>query len=172
MSMQDNLLSLIDGFELLGSFDLYIDKEGMLYSYGRSMALGQKAYDVILGRHEVLPKAKRVYLPELNEKKSKNKVVFQGYMESLGFERQEVFSINPEISMFKIPDTKEKVIFEGKFVNGAQTVDGDESRLSFVSSSESVLYDMVIVDSRIKPIVYGPDKYTNRNKMRSWFDES
>ena len=172
MPFQSSILSLIDGFELLGSFDLYVDTEGMVYSYGRSMALGQKAYDVILGRHEVLPLAKRVYLPELSHKRSKNKVVFQGYFDSIDFEREEIFSINPEISMFKLPKTKEKVIFEGKFVNGAETVDGNNSKLSLVSSRESILYDMVIVDSRIKPVVYGPDKYANRNKMKSWFDES
>jgi hypothetical protein len=165
------LLSLIDGFELLGDFDLYTDKTGMIYSYGRSMSLGKESYDVILARHEVLPKATKVYLPELHAKKSKNKVVFQGSLSSMGFDRDELFSINPEISIFEIPETNEKVVFEGKLVNGAEMVDGDNTRMTFVSSRESTLYGNLVVDARIKPIVYGPDAYANRNKLKTWFDE-
>ncbi len=172
MPFEDVLLSLIDGFELLGDFDLYIDRSGLVYSYGRSMSLGKESYDVILGRHEVLPRASKVYLPELHPKKSKNKVVFQGSFSSMGFDREEIFSINPEISIFKIPQTEEKVIFDGKLVNGAETVNGDNTKLTFVSSRESTLYNEVVVDARIKPVIYGPDVYANRNKLKSWFDES
>lgn len=172
MQFKDVLLSLIDGFELLGDFDLYIDRSGLVYSYGRSMSLGKESYDVILGRHEVLPRAVKVYLPELHPKKSKNKVVFQGSFSSMGFDREEIFSINPEISIFKIPQTEEKVIFDGKLVNGAETVNGDNTKLTFVSSRESTLYNEVVVDARIKPVIYGPDVYANRNKLKGWFDES
>ncbi len=172
MPFEDVLLSVIDGFELLGDFDLYIDKKGLIYSYGRSISLGRGAYDVILGKQEVLPKAVKVYLPELHPRKSKNKVVFQGSFSSIGFDREDVFSINPEVSIFKIPDTDEKVVFDGKLVNGAETVNGNTSKLAFVSSRESVLYDSVGVDSRIKPVVCGPDVYANRNKLKEWFDES
>lgn len=172
MPFEDVLLSVIDGFELLGDFDLYIDRKGLVYSYGRSMSLGEKSYDVILSRHEVLPKAVKVYLPELHPRKSKNKVVFQGSFFSIDLDREDVFSINPEISVFKIPQTDEKVVFEGKFVNNAKAVSENDPKLSFVSSRESTLYDRVVVDARIKPVVYGPDVYANRNKLKEWFDES
>ena len=171
MPLKNILLSLIDGFELLGDFDLYIDRKGLIYSYGRSMSLGKESSDVILGRHEILPKAIKVYLPELHTKKSKNKVIFQGSFSSMGFDREELFAINPEISIFNIPSTEEKVIFDGKFVNSADMVNGDGSKLSFVSSWESTLYDKVVVDARIKPVIYGPNVYANRNKFKNWFDE-
>lgn len=171
MPFKDVLLCLIDGFELLGDFDLYLDTKGLLYSYGRSMSLGKESSDVILGKQEVLPRATKVYLPELHTRKSKNKVVFQGSLSSMGFDREEIFSINPEISIFNIPQTEEKVIFDGKFINGAESVNGDGKKLSFVSSRESTLYENIVVDARIKPIVYGPDVYSNRNKFKDWFDE-
>jgi len=171
MPLKDILLSLIDGFELLGEFDLYIDRKGLVYSYGRSMSLGKESFDVILGKHEVLPRAIKGFLPELHPRKSRAKVVFQGSFSSIGFDREELFAINPEISIFEIPHTEEKVIFDGKFVNGAEMVNGNSSKLSFVSSWESILYDKVVVDARIKPVIYGPNVYTNRNKLKSWFDE-
>lgn len=171
MPLENILISLIDGFELLGSFDLFVDKKGQLFSYGMSMSLGNESSDVILGRHEVLPLAVKVLIPELHPKKSKNKVVFQGNISSLGFDREEFFSINPEISIFNIPETEEKAVFEGKFVNNAKTVDNKE-KISFVSSRASTLYDRIVVDSRIKPVVYGPNSYANRDKLKSWFDES
>ena len=50
-------------------------------------------------------------------------------------------------------------------------IDGNSSKFSFVSSWESTLYDKVVVDARIKPVIYGPNVYTNRNKLKNWFDE-
>lgn len=171
MSDKDVLLSLIDGFELLGEFDLFIDKKGYLYSFGKSMSLGSESSDIILGKHEVLPLATKVFLPELHPKKSKNKVIFQGSISSIDFEREEIFSINPEVSLFDIPETEEKVLFDGRFVNGAKMVN-DEIKVSFISSRASILYNRVVVDGRVKPVIYGPDSYANRNKLKSWFDES
>jgi hypothetical protein len=164
------LLSVIDGFEVSGILDAYFDNEKRLLSYAKSYISGPSSSDVVLTRKEVLSCATKVLVPEVKMSRNKSKVIFNGYTDSLEGEKQDIFALSPEFTYIKLPLHRENLIIEGEFKNGAYLRNTEaKDNLSFISIPDKLRYDSMVIDARPKPIVYGPDIYSNKLKLQQWF---
>jgi len=64
----------------------------------------------------------------------------------------------------------EKLIVEGEFKNGAYIRNSEnKNSINFMSVPGKQKYDSLLIDARPKPVVYGPDVYSNRLKLQQWF---
>ncbi len=163
------LLSVIDGFEVSGVFDTYFDTERRVLSYGKSYISGPSSTDVVLTRKEILACATKVFVPEIKVSRNRNKVVLSGYTDSLEGEKQDIFALSPEFTYIPLPLHRDNLVIEGEFKNGAYIRNTErKEEFSFISVPNKLRYDSVIVDARPKPIVYGPDVYSNKLKLQQW----
>ncbi len=163
-------LSIIDGLELDGSFDMFVDINNTVISYGRNMIDASNSREILVLKNDVLPVASKVLIPELRSGNAKNKVIYSARVISQDFEQKEIYAINPNFEIFPIPYVSNKVLVEGVFKNSALLNQGRESTFDFISSTASVLYDSLIVDARFRPVVYGPRNIDNKVKLQMWLN--
>lgn len=168
MDRRNLLLSLIDGFELEGIFDLFLDSENRVVSYGRNLIEASLSEDMLVVKGDVLPPVSKVVIPQVNVSKGKNKVIFSGNIVSQDFDSIDIYAINPNLEIFNIPYKSNKVVVEGSLKNGAVLTHYPTTDISFISAHEGVIYDSLVVDCRIRPIVYGPKPKDNRIKLQNW----
>lgn len=166
------LLSIIDGLEMTGNFDYYHDTESRLISFGKSYVNSPNSTDIVLTRKEVLSCATKVLIPDIRQSMNVSKVILSGYTDSLEGEKQNFFVLSPEFTFVPLPLHREKLIIEGTFKNGASISNWDtRENISFISVPDKQRYDSLLVDARPKPIIYGPDIYTNKLKLQQWFND-
>ncbi len=166
------LLSIIDGLEIAGNLDYYHDTESRLISFGRSYISGPQSTDIILTRKEVISNATKVLIPEIKRSRNMSKVVLSGYTDSLEGEKQNFFVLSPEFTFMQLPLHSEKLVIEGDFKNGTYLPNWvQENSISFISIPEKQKYDSILIDARPKPIIYGPDVYSNKLKLQQWFND-
>lgn len=161
------LLCLIDGLELNGNFDCYWDLDMKILCYGRSFSEGTNAVDIILTRKELLSLASKVLIPYTNVEK-KNKIVFSGTLESFSGGKSEFFALSSEFAYLQFPQHTEKLVVEGEFKNGVYLQPSNQKNVGFVSKPETKKYDSLLIDARVRPIIYGPDSYANKLKLQKW----
>ncbi|MHC1716982.1 MAG: hypothetical protein AB9915_03835 [Candidatus Dojkabacteria bacterium] len=166
-----SLLTVIDGLELGGSFDCFWDLDLKLLSYGKAYVSGSNSVDIILTRKDVLSLATKVIVPTVDES-SKNKVVMSGYLESLDIERTEFFALAPQFTYIDLPKHEKKTVIECDFKNNSYVLSKNTKNLSFVSIPESTMYESLLVDARPRPIIYGPDTYSNKLKLQAWLNDN
>jgi hypothetical protein len=161
------LLSIIDGLELVGNFDCFWDLDMKLLGYGKSYIQGINTMDIILTRKEVFSLASRVIIPHIKSEK-KNKVIFSGDIESLSSGKSEIFALSSEYTYIKLPEHSQKLVIEGELKNGAIGQPNEFKTIGFVSSPDTKKYESLLIDGRPRPIVYGPDSYSNKIKLQKW----
>lgn len=165
---RDLLLALIDGFELEGMFDLLLDKDNRVVSYGRNLIEASYSEDMLVIKGDVLPSVCKVVIPQINVSMGRNKVIFSGKIVSQDFEQIDIYAINPNLEILNIPYKSNKVVVEGSLKNGAVLTHYTTTDVSFISAHEGVIYDSLVVDCRIRPIVYGPKSKDNKIKLQNW----
>lgn len=165
------LLSLIDGFELMGTFDVFIDTDYKLLSYGKNLLDASKSKDMIVFKNDVLPKAIKTIIPELRTFNAKNKVIFSGKIESQSIDSRDIFCLNPNFELIHIPESDNNIVIEGEFKNGAY-INTVNNRLEIVSSMANISYSGMLIDGRFRPVIYGPKMSDNRNKLHAWLNGS
>lgn len=164
----DLLLSIMDSLELKGYFDMFIDRDERLVSFGESYFRGIDAEDIVVNRSYVVPVAKKVIIPELPGFGGGRKVVMSGRLSKAGEAAEEIFCVTPEVREYTLPG--DNCVLEGNLVKGAKLSDiGNRIEHTFIG--EYLKFDKVIFDCRFRPIVYGPDAKANRLKMAQWFNE-
>jgi hypothetical protein len=162
------LLTLIDGLELEGMFDCYWDLDMKLLSFGKSYVDGTNSTDIILTRKEVMSLLTKVVIPYVKSSKGSNKVIFAGNILSLNEGKNEFFALSSEYTYIDLPNHEEKLVIEGEFKKDAILLPSKETSLGFVSSPGSKKYESILLDARSRPIVYGPDSYSNKLKLQMW----
>jgi hypothetical protein len=165
------MLTLIDGLELKGTFDCCWDLDLGLLSYGRSYIEGVDSTDVILTVGEVLSDFTKVVLPQVKSQKtskSSKKIIFEGKTNSLTEGESEIFAFSSKYSYIDIPPHKDEMVVEGRFKEGAYLYPGKDQTVGFVSVPDKKKYESLLIDARPRPIVYGPDSYSNKLKLDSW----
>jgi hypothetical protein len=163
-----SLLTLIDGLEMSGNFDCYWDLEAKLLSYGKSYIDGTDSTDIILTRKEVFSLLTRVIIPYSKPVKASNKVILSGTTQSLSEGKNEFYAFSSEYSYIELPPHEDKLVIEGEFKNGAYMIPNREKFFGFISTPDNKKYESILVDGRIRPIVYGPDSYSNKLKLQTW----
>ena len=94
--------------------------------------------------------------------------MYSASITSQDFDRKDLYSINPNLDIFKLPPTNNKIIIEGIFKNSAYL--NGETHHDFVSSPTSTIYTNIAIDARFRPIVYGPNIKDNRVKLQKWLN--
>ena len=168
MEKRNLLFSLIDGFELEGIFDIFLDSENRVVSYGKNLIEGSQSEDILVIKGDVLPSVCKVVIPQISVSKGKNKIVFSGSIVSQDFEKIDIYAINPNLEIFNIPYKANKVVVEGELKNGAVLTHYTNTDISFISAHEGILYDSLVLDCRIRPVVYGPKPKDNKIKLQNW----
>jgi hypothetical protein len=162
------LLSIIDGLELDGLFDLFVDSNNTLVSYGKNLVEASESKDILVVKKDVLPKANRVVIPEVNASRGRNKVIYSGRLISQDFEQKDIYAINPNLEIFNIPYISNKVVVEGSLKNGSVLTHFTTKDIEFISSPGGVIYESLVVDCRIRPVIYGPKPKDNKIKLQNW----
>ncbi|HNZ70463.1 MAG TPA: hypothetical protein PKJ86_00435 [Candidatus Dojkabacteria bacterium] len=162
------IVSLIDGLQLSGHFDLYVDKNNFFDTMVSSYLDGINASDIILSRKDVLEDPIKVILPEIQKDKSVRKVVMDGNVISQERGEVRIYALAPNITLIDTPN--EKAFVSMKLSRGAY-LKGYGEELEFSSDPLSTKYSKIIVDCRYKPIIYGPDRSINKNNFDLWFNE-
>ena len=163
------LLALTDGLELYGNIDCFFDSELRMVSFGKSYAYGINSTDIILTKKDVIPSITKLLIP--SSVNGANKIIFTGYAESVEIPRTEFFVLSPQFSMISLPAHQEKLIVNGSWRNGAKMNDM-KNEISFISTPQSCYYDSILIDARPRPIIYGPDAYSNKLKIQQWKDDN
>lgn len=169
LTKRELLLSIIDGLELEGTFDLFVDKENKILTFGKSMISKEQSEDIVVFKSDILPKAYRVLIPEVPNS-SKNKIIFSGKASAQGVEGRDIYALGSVLQILKLPDIGEKVVVEGELKNGSIFQHFTSNKVEFLSSKNTILYDYLVIDGRHRPIIYGPTAESNRIKLKIWGD--
>ena len=167
LNKKELLISIVDGLELEGMVDVFIDNDNKVLTYGKSLVQKEQSRDILVVKSDVLPKASKLVIPYIPSK-GRNKVVFSGQFLSQDTSSTEIYGINPLFEIFSFPNTEESVIFEAELKNGATFAHLTSDNIQIMSSTKDLFYEDIVVDCRGRPVVYGPDAYTNRVKLRLW----
>lgn len=169
LDQRDLLLSLIDGLEIEGIVDIFTDEYNKVLTFGKSLLQKEEAPNIVVFKRDVIPTVSKLLVPEIPQK-GHNKAIFSASLQSQEFEKKEVYGISPNLQIISLPTNFEKVVVQGKLLNGAVFSHLTSNEIEFLSSKSKFLYKDIIVDARERPIVYGPSVYKNRIKMKSWGD--
>ena len=170
LGKKTTILALIDGLELYGNFDIIWDNKCEILAYGISASEGVQSSDIVIGKNEIVSGITKVFIPELKSKKVKNKVIFSATVKSQDFGTVSLITLGDTFEMLDIRNKINKVVFEGAFENNVYIPSLQNRKVSFVSSPLGIKYDNVLIDSRLRPIVYGTDRYKNKLKIKKWLN--
>ncbi|HOV17421.1 MAG TPA: hypothetical protein PK145_00155 [Candidatus Dojkabacteria bacterium] len=169
LTIKELLFAVIDGLELDGIFDMYIDNENKLLTFGKNFIEKEKASDIVVFRGDILPSIFKLLIPEIS-RKNKDKVIFSGKVLAQNQDTREMFAFGSSLQILKIPHVDEKIIIQGELKNGAVFSNLTYTDIEFLSIKNSLEYKYLIVDGRMRPIVYGPSAQENRIKFKVWGD--
>jgi hypothetical protein len=72
--------------------------------------------------------------------------------------------------MIDIPNKVHKTVFEGEFENNVYIPSLKDQKLEFISAPMGKKYTNILIDSRLRPIVYGTDSYRNKLRINKWLN--
>ncbi len=165
------IIALLDGLQMKGPFDLFIDKNSQFISYGKKFTDGINSRDYIVPVSAVLGNLNFVSVIENPSKKS-NEAVFSGEFVSKESERKDVYLLSSEFREFKFANEKSKSIFSGKCLKGGYIYGLEKNKeIILVSDPENIQYESLFFDARMRPVIYGPDYRKNKDKLKMWTNE-
>lgn len=169
MDFKSLIVAILDGLQLRGTFDLILDKQMLIANLGAGYAQGVNNKEFIVSNEQVIRKVTRVFAPEIPGKGNERKVIFDGTMTNEISGSEGVYALTPSILYKDFPRNNKRTVFDGKFVKGAY-VEGMVGDVSILNEAESIV-DSVLIDARFKPVIYGPDYNSNKDKLKVWFNE-
>lgn len=164
------LLTLIDGLELYGDLDVIWDNECKILTYGVSASESTESSDIVIGKNEVISSVTKVFVPELKSSKAKDKVIFSANITSQDYKTEKVVVLGDTFKFMNIDNRVNKVIVEGKFEKSVYLPNLKDQKIEFISSPKGTQIDAILIDSRLRPIVYGADSYRNKLKINKWLN--
>lgn len=160
------LISILDGLQMRGWFDLFIDQNGHALMFGEQFARGINADTYLVSDEQLGFDATRVYVPEVPGRGDEARLVFDGEVIVSNQTRRPISTITPQLASFEL-DPGYKNIFGGRFVKGAY-VEGLPESFELIAGEGGVPVSKVYIDARFKPVVYGPTAKENSQKLKSW----
>lgn len=181
------LISVLDGFQIKGAFDMYIDRDFRFYHLIEEFVEGVNAKNYITTRQLMFEEGfYKVMVPEVPSTKSDKKSVFSASITVKDAGSKEFIAFTPEITTIELGNYDERYIVDGVFTNDSYIEGGlgwvnneprdrwDKSRGERVTINSDALtidYRSLVIDGRYRPIVYGPDYRKNSSKLSSWFND-
>jgi len=171
LGFSKTLLSIIDGLELSGNFDCYFDLDLKTIAFGKSYINATESTDIILTKGSILPKLTKVIIPYVKNS-TKNRVLLSGSIQSLDVEKSDFYALSSQYTVLKLPKQREKTIISMNLKNGAKTYPLGETTLEYISIPGVSEIESLVFDLRQRPIIYGPDAYSNKIKLQSWLNDN
>jgi hypothetical protein len=91
-------------------------------------------------------------------------------MNSQDYPMEKIVVLGNTFEMVHIKNKVNKVIFEGKFEDSVYIPALPEGKVDFISSPQGIKYENILIDSRLRPIIYGTDSYKNKLKINKWLN--
>ncbi|HPR92159.1 MAG TPA: hypothetical protein PLR64_02825, partial [Candidatus Dojkabacteria bacterium] len=113
----------------------------------------------------------KVIIPNIKNKIS-NKVILSGKVQSLEMDETDFYVLSSQYTFLKLPKHKEKLVISASFREGAKSWPLGEKELEYVSVPGVSEIDSILFDFRSRPIIYGPDAYSNKIKLKSWINDN
>lgn len=161
------LLSILDGFELMGDIDIVFDNNNRLVPFAHSYVNGSIQNNYIVGVTDIIDKIIKLIIPTKSTDNKHRKVISDITLSTVTQENTKYFAFNNEITFINMPD--EKYIIDIKLLNGFELF--DKNIYSYVTTPNDLKYTQFIFDGRNRPIVYGPTYKENLIKISSWINE-
>lgn len=165
------IVSVLDGLQIRGSFDLFVDYNNTFTLLGKQYSEGINATRFIVTKSLLYEAKDKVYIFEVPGRDGDRNAVFIGEATSVGAKSRDLSVVSGE---FLIKDFSafgsEKFILEGKFAKGGY-VEGLDKGIGLISGNELDKVSRIIFDARHKPVTYGPDYRNNLRKFSRWFVE-
>jgi len=161
------LLSIIDGFELMGDIDIVFDKNDRLVPFSNNYINGNIQSNYIVGVSDMIDKTIKLLIPTKSVKNKDRKVISDITINTVTKENTKYFAFNNEITFINMPN--EKYIMDMKLLNNYELFDKDI--YSYVTTPDDLQYTQFIFDGRSRPVVYGPTDKENLVKISSWINE-
>ncbi len=163
---EELLISVIDGLQLRGVFDIVLDTNSLIYTFGKAFCLGEKSDEIFLTKETFLPKFTMVLAPDIDLKPDNRKTVFHGTLFNRKGESSDVFAMSSEITQINIKDS-ESMYLEGRFVKNAY-LEKYRKGFEFHCLQDGISWEKIVLDCRIKPVTYGPNIRANNIKFNMW----
>jgi hypothetical protein len=165
-NFKELLIAIIDGLQLRGSFDLVLDEDSLIYTFGKAFCLGENSDEIVLKKESFLPKFTKVLAPDIDLRPDSRKALFHGALYGRKDESTDVFAMSSEITQIKIKDPK-TMYLEGRFVKSAY-IEKYKKDFEIQCSENGIDFEQIVLDCRIKPVTYGPNVRVNNIKFNMW----
>lgn len=162
------LLAIIDGMELNDSVDLAVDGNLAIYTLGKAFADGIAKAGYLSDFNDTVSRYDHVLLPDVAKTGERKRVIFSADIRDDRGGEKSVYALSDEISQIVLDTESEAAEITGKFLKDSSLYSEFDYNLIFGKKK----YKSIIIDSRYRPIVYGPDAKNNHIKMREWFNVS
>lgn len=164
------VISILDGFQMKGGFDLLIDENAQFMSFGKKFTEGINSSDYITPISSVLGELRYVAVVEVGGRSS-GKAVMMGEIIGRGDQMTDVYVLSSEFREYLLGDINSRNVFTGRGLKGAYVYGNGKKELIVVSDPEERQYKSVFIDARERPVIYGPDHRKNKDKLRVWTNE-
>lgn len=162
------LLSIIDGLELNDSVDMVVDSNLSLYTLGKVYSDGIAKAGYLSEFNDFASRFDHLLLPDVAKTGERKRVIFSADIRDDRGGEKSVYALSDEISQILLDTESEAAEITGKFLKDSSLYSEFDYNLIFGKKK----YKSIIIDSRYRPIVYGPDAKSNHIKMREWFNVS
>ncbi|HVX92488.1 MAG TPA: hypothetical protein VHA74_00030 [Candidatus Dojkabacteria bacterium] len=167
LKLRPLLVAILDGLEVLGDIDIFINTSNDLVPLGNTYINGSIKSKYILSFDDIFKKSIKLIAPNVGKANKERKVIFDANVNVENGENEKHFAFAQEISEINLPKNI-RYMLNGKFINANLY---DEEKYEISKSSSTWSYDKLVVDGRSKPIVYGPEPKNNKLRMSAWVNE-
>ncbi len=161
------MLSVIDGFELMGDIDIAFDSNQRMVPFANNYINGSIQSSYIVSVEDILSKVMKLIIPTNIKSEKSRKVIMDVDLNSVTLGNQKYFGFTNELTFINLPD--QSYSLNAKFLNSTELYEKDT--YEYVTSNKDLRYSQFIFDARVRPIVYGPTDQENLVKISSWINE-
>ncbi len=165
-SFKELIVATIDGLQLQGVFDLVLDSDSLIYTFGKTFSAGEKSDELILKKENFLPPFTKVFVPDIGITPASRKSMFYGTLFGRESESLDIFAMSSEITQVNIKEPR-SMYMEGRFVKDAY-LEFFKKGFEVQFAENGIYWDKVILDCRSKPVTYGPNIRSNSLKFNMW----
>ena len=165
------LLAIIDGLQLRGHFDVFIDSQDTTRAGLAQLFYGVNAQSFILNPEDVFKNPVRVFIPSVSKlKRGARKLVFDALLTYDDRVHDHVFAFVGDFLRINLSNANTFTL-QGEFKKEfSPFVKGEPLTVATDSRSPHIVPRKIIVDARVKPIVYGPSARANHTKLMQWLN--
>ncbi|KKR06321.1 MAG: hypothetical protein UT34_C0001G0361 [candidate division WS6 bacterium GW2011_GWF2_39_15] len=160
------LLSLIDAMELTDVCDIAVDNTFSTYNLGKVYAGGVSKTGFLTHVEDFISRLDQIVIPDVANEGEKKRVLFTAKITNEKGDEKNVYALSNEITQIIVDRDVDIQEIKGEFIKGSSLY--SEFKYGLIVGKRK--YNSVIVDSRYRPIIYGPEPKDNHIKMSSWMN--